>query len=598
MLHFDNLLRLYHNTKDAPYFFILEEEKLLKNKFWLFAFALFILFIFGVLLFRSFSTPTQWISPDQNLPIHHRVLLLPLDSRPPCQDFPQALGLLGNIAVTSPPAELMDIHLQPAKKEELLLWLENHAAEQDALIISTDILLHGGLVASRRISPEQLTPEYEEKARIQVDRIIERLWAIKIKYPHLKIYVFSIIPRQLVSGEPPASYYEPHLYHYSQYSDKVAQFGNPKDTQKLADWRSILPDDVLAQYHRLFARNMTLNERLIGETEKGLFTRLIIAQDDAQPFGIPNWYRIRTEQYANDKNLLNQSVFFTGGTDEIAQLLLTRFALEVSGRPFTVYPYFTDDESSHHIFPFMREALDTNTFEKLRILGVQIAPNPEDADLILAIHGGFPNLPYSKWKESAGQIKKWLDQKYPVAIVDVARNFQKDQTILPFLIRANAPLLQLNAYAGWNTASNSIGTALSQGILLELGEDGFTPPGTLPARRNEQARFLLERFLDDWAYQKEVQDRKNGWLNFVGINRYELGYQSEKIAKDIHHELEGQFADFYRRALYNMPYTFEAPEGQRQFLLGPIDFEVSFPWNRTFEIKLHITPKWQEQTKP
>lgn len=543
---------------------------------------------------RSFSPPIQWITPEENLPIHHRVLLLPLDSRPPCQDFPQSLGLLGNMSVITPPPELMDFNLQPAKKEELLLWLEKHAHEQDALILSADILLHGGLVASRRISPEQLTPSYSEEYQRTIDNIIERLWEIKKRYPHLKIYIFSIIPRQLVSSEPPASYYEPHLYHYSQYSDKVAQFENPKDIHKLADWRSILPDDILTQYHGLFYRNMTFNERLIDETEKGLFTRLIIAQDDAQPFGIPNWYRVKAEQYAKNKNLLNQNVFFTGGTDEIAQLLLTRFALETSGRTFNIYPFFTDETAPHHIFPFMREALDTNTFEKFRILGVETAQNPESADLILAVHGGFPDLPYPQWKDSARQIKEWLSRRYPVAVVDVARDFQKDQTILPFLINEEIPLLQLNAYAGWNTASNSIGTALSQGILLELGEDGESSPNTIPARRNAQARFLLERFLDDWAYQKDVQDRQNDWLNLVGINRYDLGYRSEKIAKEVHHQLEGEFSDFYRRALYRSSYSFNTPEGKRQFLLGGIDFSLTFPWNRTFEIKLNVTPKWKK----
>lgn len=552
------------------------------------------LFVIAAILFVSFSPPKEKVRPEPLSKSEHKIILLPLDSRPPCLDFPQQLGLLGNMEVIAPPQEFMDQNLQPAKKEELLIWLEKEAPKADAIILSTDMLLHGGLVASRRISPDQLTEEYQKQWVSQVDSLISRLWALKKAYPHLKIYSFSIIPRQLVSGEPPASYYEPHLYHYSQYSDKVAQFELPKDINKLADWRSILPDDVLRQYMGIFQRNLDLNKRLISETEAGLFTRLIIAQDDAQPFGIPNGYRQWAEQFALEKKVLNQQVFFTGGTDEIAQLLLARYAIEEKNQKFSIFPYYTDSKTPHRIFPFMREAIDTNTYEKFRILGAEIAPTAEEADLILTIHGGFPEVdPYS-WQQSAQQVKKWLLENKAVAVVDVARDFNKIESFLPYLLDEKAPLLQLQAYAGWNTASNSIGTALSQGILFKLGKDGDTPPGTLPARRDAQVRFLLARFVDDWAYQKDVQDANNDWLQFVGTNPYELGsIASEKISKKFESDLHGQFSYLYRRNFFSTPYRFSGSEGTREFWLTNAKMRVTLPWERTFEIKLEIIPQWQ-----
>lgn len=564
----------------------------MKNRAFLFIGTALCAFVISGIFFVSFFSSKNYIEPDKSQLISQKVILIPIDSRPPCQDFPKDLGILGNIDVETPPESLMDQNLQPAKKEELLTWLQSKSSEADAIILSTDILLHGGLVASRRISPEQLTPEYQKNWQEKIDALIDQLWLLKKKNPHLKIYVFSIIPRQLVSGEPPASYYEPHLYHYSQYSDKVALFELPKDIAKLADWRSILPDEVLQQYRSLFQRNLELNKRLISESKKGLFDRLIIGQDDAQPFGIPNWYRQWAEEAAKEEGVINQKVFFTGGTDEIAQLLLARFALESSNRSFKVYPYFTDKDAPHRIFPFMREALDTNTFEKIRILGVEIAEAPENADLILAIHGGFPELQTYTWRQSAKQISNWVKAGYPVAIVDVARDFNKPESLLPYLISEQVPLLNLSSYAGWNTASNSIGTALSQGILFGLGSDGNTPSGSLPARRNHQVQFLLARFLDDWAYQKDVQDQKNTWLQMVGTNPYELGYVSEQIASQVHHEMEGQFYQLYRKSFFHIPYRFTTNGETREFGLADANFSLSFPWQRTFEIRLQVDPKW------
>jgi len=565
----------------------------LKNRILAFCYLALCFLIFFAIFSHSQKEFSPYIYPEISQKNSQKIILLPLDSRPPCYDFPAQLGELGNIEVITPPLELMDQNLIPAKKDELFLWLEKEILHADALILSTDALLHGGLVASRRISPAQLTPDFQKQHEEETNRLLARLWQIKKDHPHLKIYGFSIIPRQLVSGEPPASYYEPHLYHYSQYSDKVATFELPKDLSKLADWRSILPDEVLAQYQQIFRRNLAFNQKLIDETEKGLFTRLIIAQDDAKPFGIPNWYRRWAEQYAHDKRLLNQTIFFTGGTDEIAQLLVAHHKLVETGKTFNIFLYYTEKETPHRIFPFMREALDTNTYEKLRILGATLAKSPEEADLILAIHGGFPATDPDAWQKAAEQIKNWLKKGYPIAITDVSRDFSKNQSLFPHLLSKKVPILELSGYAGWNTASNSLGTALSQGILFRLGSDGLTPADSLPARRDAQARFLLARFLDDWSYQKEFQDRKNTWLRVADRNPYELGYSSEKIAADIRNQLDSEFSSLRRQIFFDIPYRFTAPEGERIFWLTGADLNLEFPWQRTFEIRLTPTLKWK-----
>lgn len=59
-------------------------------------------------------------------------------------------------------------------------------------------------------------------------------------------------------------------------------------------------------------------------------------------------------------------------------------------------------------------------------------------------------------------------------------------------------LLRLAAYAGWNTASNSLGTILGQ--LLAGSSSGA-------GRRLD--RFTKERLLDDWIYQAIVRPQWN-----------------------------------------------------------------------------------------
>ena len=564
----------------------------MKRRYLLLFCIFFTLFSLSGVIITQFSTqtiPLPLLPDSDSAP--KKLILLPLDSRSQTMNFPVDLGKLANINVLLPPIGLMDNNKEAAKKDDLLAWLEANASQADAIILSTDLLLHGGLIASRRINGDQLTAPYSDEWEKKIDSLLVKLWQIKKNNPNLKIYSFSIIPRQLVSGEPPASYYQPHLYYYSQYKDKVAQFENPKDIQKLSEWSSVLPNEIISQYKLLFERNFTLNQRLIDQTEKGLFDLLIIGQDDAQPFGVPNWYREKNELYAKEKQLWNRKVFFTGGTDEIAQLLVARYKIDDSQTHFKIFTYFTESETSHRIFPYMRETLEVNASEKLKILGVEKSNTPDQSDLILVIHGGFPKSNSSQIKQSVLQINQWLHQNKKIAITDLSRNFQKDQTLLPHLLKANTPLLQLTSYAGWNTASNSLGTALSQGILFSQGKDFEPITEVLPVRHKEQAKFLIARLLDDWAFQKSIQYYENTWMKFTDYNPYQLDGESQKIARRTSDEIRNEFSQLYRSSLALTPYRV----GSQKFYLEDVEFTLSFPWQRTFEINLTVRPLWRKE---
>ena len=54
----------------------------------------------------------------------------------------------------------------------------------------------------------------------------------------------------------------------------------------------------------------------------------------------------------------------------------------------------------------------------------------------------------------------------PVALVDLSANYDVKETIFPHLINNNTPLVRLAAFAGWNTVSNSVGTAGAQASIF------------------------------------------------------------------------------------------------------------------------------------
>ena len=106
-----------------------------------------------------------------------------------------------------------------------------------------------------------------------------------------------------------------------------------------------------------------------------------------------------------------------------------------------------------------------------------------------------------------------------VAIADITRTNGSDNALMNAL-RDNALLFRLYGYAGWNTATNSVGFALGQGMLNVRLPDA------------DVDRLLLERYLDDWGYQSNVRTQVTSQLSwlmnpeiYLNLGRYEVPTQ-------------------------------------------------------------------------
>ena len=119
---------------------------------------------------------------------------------------------------------------------------------------------------------------------------------------------------------------------------------------------------------------------------------------------------------------------------------------------------------------------------------------------------------------------------------------------------------KLTAYSGWNTPSNTLGFAISQGMLA--------PQMTTTSRQ----KLLAERYLDDWAYQANIRSQLNREIVYAkGGSLVQLD------------ALEGELTVAAQKKLR---------EFAKQYLdfLQPEQVQVNFPWNRMFEIDVRITP--------
>ena len=126
---------------------------------------------------------------------------------------------------------------------------------------------------------------------------------------------------------------------------------------------------------------------------------------------------------------------------------------------------------------------------------------------------------------------------------------------------ANGLEYKLAAYSGWNTAGNTIGYALAQGLLSKHFTD--------ESRRD----LLTVRYLDDWGYQANA--RKDVCLNLIWPNQWKnSGFDEERLAT-------------VEESVKNSMRSVAKP------MLGGIvdDYIFTLPWRRMFEVNVEKVSK-------
>ena len=533
----------------------------MKKCLWLIALAL------CSYIFYYFWLPGSVPFKPQPLPCGDNVILVPLDSRPPCTTLAQDLGQLGSINVIVPPNGLLDNYHTPANRTKLAAWLMEEAKTHSAAIISGDILTHGSLLASR-------LPLGTQQDENNFFSLLNQLPA------GADITVFSIIPRLLVSDSLlPDAWYQWHLMRYSTLRDVTEQFGDYAATAKLKEIKAQIPAEILNKYNSLYQNNDAFNKQLAFLCGGKGYT-LIIGQDDAQPFGLPNRNRTHAEAYMHRAGLGAGSTT-TCGADEIAQMLVARRYLQNAAYNPKFYIEYTTPEAATVLMPYMAVTAEAALLDKIKFCGGSLAADITSADVVLFVHCGSAQRPATS--AMAERLQQLIASGKPVAVVDSSEDYESSQMLLPTLLKNNVTINKLAAYAAWNTFGNAAGTAVAQSAIFS-GQQKTLPPEALPALYAQNLNFTVARFLDDYCYQKLLHHRLSTELTLRGANPTELTPGYKIFAERL---IEGFIYNEKRKLLYtNLGRTPFYSDGTHEYYLTGINASVTLPWNRIFEINL------------
>lgn len=486
------------------------------------------------------------------------ILLVPQDDRPVSLDYTVNTAERAGYTVLTPPRAYLSGKNFRGSPDLIWRWVEQNMVRADAAVLSTDTLIYGGLVDSRKHN-EPLTTLMARENRIR---------ALHAQYPKIPIYGFGTIMRTpyASSGGVEPYYYSKYgndLYRLSGLQDKMdAGKITPDETAGLLSLKLSIPSEYLQDWFKRRTKNNTINRMLIKDTKSGVFAYYSEGHDDNSK---NSQSTLESRYLAADAKGLPESRYGSfPGADQLALLLIARYhddSHHLKPAFSVIYPL---GRAENTVPSYENQPIGKTISEHIAAVGGVMA-GKNVPYIVLAVNtpiastgesGQFSNFGMMKQSTTdfMNEVKNVIGRGIPVSMVDVYFANGSDNTLMNLMVKDDL-LYKVAAYNGWNTASNTIGYAIAQAILA--------PSMSAEDHKN----MLTEQYIDNWAYQANV--RKN-------IARMtELETNGTTPTPAIKQEMIAEVQEFAKKKMG----------------LNPATVSADFPWNRLFEINALVSTK-------
>jgi len=510
------------------------------------------------------------------------ITLVPIDDRPAVGQFAQMIGKIADHRVTAPPREMLGRFTQPGDTARIEQWLRaQDYSKNDALIVSVDMLAYGGLVASRR---HGVTFD-EAKKRLEFFR-----W-FKQKNPRVPVYAFSTIMRVAPTATAETRGVHDKLARWAELKDRVPKTKDQNLAAELGQINRELAPKVIEDYLAARSRNLQINLAMLDLVKAGAVNEMILLQDDAREFGLH-----RQDQAALKDKLkqlgVESRVPIYNGADEGAISLVSRAILDKFLHKLRVAVIYSSEKSREVIAPYEDHPLQYTVESQIRAAGGIPVSEYDKSDYTL-----FVNAPGTDAEEFDLFLKKMIKELKAVRYIALADLlFPKphfsgaDERVIAALKQENM-LDRLAGYAAWNTAGNTLGTAISHANMRVFYKTKLND-GVERTARAEAAHleFLLHRYAGDYLYHDIVRWEINRRLRDEsedGAATYQLTPEKyERVNGEVERKLREQVEKFFDENFRDRAYTLAYYNNVKRAitLKGLKDLKIYLPWPRTFEV--------------
>ncbi|XEC97388.1 DUF4127 family protein [Paenibacillus tarimensis] len=515
-----------------------------------------------------------------------KVVYLPLDERPCNLTYPQQLARMTGLEFRVPARDMLGCKKRPAIFNRVSQWLRRESADADCLIVSVDMLIYGGIVPSRihRLSAVECV------SRLGV------LQLIKKQRPELRIYAYNLIMRVPSYN---SSDEEPDYYEF--YGERISTMGKLLDKEEqgeitgheagqLARLKQEVPVEVQHDFMARRRVNAAVNIQCIELVNRGIIDYLIIPLDDNARYGFSSREQRQLVYKTEELNLKDQVAIYPGA-DEIGCTLFAKAFCTIHNYTPEVFVRYSSSRGPFIIPKYEDRSLHESIKSHVTAMGAMIGDHSQEADLILMVNSppvgqsdhAETSVPFQErhrsyfsevnLREFVQAIRSYAGKGKTVALADVATCNGSDTALMKLLKKLNL-IGELDAYAGWNTSGNTIGTALAHGLI----ESYYRSLGRGDRRLQAGRGFYYARLTEDWGYQAVVR-------RCVGERDVERLGGTYVDVSSIQDEIE---TIIYKELDYFIT----------QNLMGTDDGRIKLkrvfvPWGRMFEIGVELT--WEER---
>lgn len=487
-----------------------------------------------------------------------RLALLPLDERPVNTGLVADVAQIAGTELALPSPSLMPRFRAPGDAAGLAEWLVARADDCDVLVVSLDMLVHGGLVPSRTSTDSLLTC---------LGRL-DALRTIRADHPDLRLSAVSLVTR---ASDSYSAVEEPE--YWSAWGRDLHRLGADVHRCWQAAAGSIstpVPRDVRTEHATRRLRNHHVNLAALQMLWDGTLDHLSLTADDTAAYSagtaeqswLDYWQRLVGEPLAAAHP----------GADETGAVLVASELARAVGGGIAVAVLTSAPDGLRFVPPYENVPLGEALARQMGVVGSVDTPVGE-AEVVLVVHGPdpargdhfaliAPEVDPRAVASTADAVDAGLDNGRPVVVADVRFANGGDAALVDELHRRGT-LRAISGYAGWNTAGNALGSALATAVAIAAG----TRAGSLDELAVGTA--VRRRLLDDVAYQAQVRRRSAAELFDGRIEPVEPTVVA-RAEQTLLTQLTAQAEQWGLNSGYQLA-------------------QVRLPWNRSFEVDLAIT---------
>ncbi|MBN2219163.1 MAG: DUF4127 family protein, partial [Kosmotogaceae bacterium] len=427
-----------------------------------------------------------------------RIVFLPVDERFCTRDYFLLLAGAANLNVVTPPKSYLGAKKTPPDIVRLHRWLEDVVLPGDYLVISIDMLVHGGLIPSR-MSLDSL------------DTLKERLTILEeLKARDVRIYATTTVTRTPFydSAEEEPDYWQYFGLSMYDLSRLLARsFRGEKVYDSVIEKMERIPTHFVTDYLVRRIRNREMVSSVIDLVNSNIIEFLNLVLDDNSKESI-SLAESEIHQARVDSLGIGSRVSIHAGADEATLSLLARVLSQSSGETPSFEIFYSSPEHKEFIPPYEGSPLFIGIRNHIEAAGGKVvdaggeillmANNPEiGLDSPQQLSRPEDLSPYKRFfselEANSRRIKGIADVKFT--------NGSDNYLVKELLKRDGLNWLETN-YSAWNTAGNTLGTVCAHSIVQLLGQKGMLELDPLKMKEL-QAIFFLEH----WAFQSNVRQK-------------------------------------------------------------------------------------------